>query len=72
MWATLRARSQTREDGAVTPRRPLRKTLPPLLVRDWTLPAARAAPPLIASLTAVAAPPTPTVPLNLRHCVLVI
>lgn len=58
--------------GAVTPAKDASQHPPVLVVRDWTLPAARATPPLIASLTAVAEPPAPTVPLNLLHCVLVI
>jgi hypothetical protein len=58
--------------GAVAPTKDASQELPPVLVRDWTLPAARAAPPLIALPATAEQPLPPKVPLNLVHCVLVI
>ena len=59
-------------DSGVAPAQSAPHELPPVLVRDWTLPAARAAPPLIATPAGAEQAPPPKLPLNLVHCVLVI
>jgi len=60
------------QDGAVALAKDVPQELPLLPVHDWTLPAARAAPPLIVTLPRSPKPLAATVPLNIRHCVFVI
>jgi hypothetical protein len=59
-------------DGGAAPAQSAPHELPPVLVRDWTLPAARAAPPLIATPAGAERSPPPKLPLHLVHCILVI
>jgi hypothetical protein len=59
-------------DGSAQPKAPLDRPLPPVVLSNWLLPAARAAPPLIGPLERTSEPVTAAVALNIRHCVLLI
>jgi hypothetical protein len=60
------------EDGGAAPPSVPSVPAPPVFLESWLLPAARASPPLIAPAVAHDMPLALAVPLNLRHCVLLI
>jgi hypothetical protein len=60
-----------RQDGSAQQHPPVDRAATSILPPNWLLPAARAAPPLIGPF-GLTAPLVAPVPLNLRHCVLLI
>jgi len=60
------------EDRSTAPPNVPSVPAPPVFLTNWLLPAARASPPLIPPAVAHNIPLAVAVPLNLRHCVLLI
>jgi len=66
------AAAESPDHGGFAPLKDMSERPSLALASSWLLPAARAAPPLIANLHPPPTPPVPAVPLNVAHCVLLI